>query len=402
VGITDPPRRAIAAVRRKRPAVDHLALAYGRYNEDNGGRLAASVTLPGFLAFFPLLAVAFAILGIVLHGNTDAQRSVLDKISSYAPGLLCGPGHRCSGSGQIDVSNIGKAAVGAGIIGALGLVLSGLAWIDALRQGLMALWHQGKPRESFVVRKGKDVVVLGALGLGLLASVAVAGVANSATSAILDALGAGGSAWAALLLRVVGIALSVGVDWALFVLIFAIPTGKAQPRRTVLRGALFGAVLLEVLTLVGGTYIKRTTGGHNAALYGTFAVIIGLLVWVNLVVRFALLAAAWTVTAPYDPDVPPSGSASSSVQPGASAIPVRVAPSALTVAIGAHGAPSAHRSDPAGTPGAPQAAGGVLHDERAARVVGRRAGRVGLAVSGVLGATAAAAALRTVRRLVER
>ena len=56
----------------------------------------------------------------------------------------------------------------------------------------------------------------------------------------------------------------------------------------------------------GAIYIERTT---ENPLYGAFAVIVGLLVWINIVSRVLLLCAAWTVTAPYDSDVPPSGTA---------------------------------------------------------------------------------------------
>ena len=50
----------------------------------------------------------------------------------------------------------------------------------------------------------------------------------------------------------------------------------------------------------------RTT---NNPIYGAFAVMIGLLIWINFVTRLTLFTAAWTVTAPFDTDVPPSGSA---------------------------------------------------------------------------------------------
>jgi membrane protein len=61
-----------------------------------------------------------------------------------------------------------------------------------------------------------------------------------------------------------------------------------------------------VLKRVGALYIERTT---ENPLYGSFAVIVGLLVWINIVSRMLLIVAAWTVTAPYDSDIEPSGTA---------------------------------------------------------------------------------------------
>jgi membrane protein len=66
-------------------------------------------------------------------------------------------------------------------------------------------------------------------------------------------------------------------------------------------------LLFEVLKRVGAVYIERTT---ENPVYGTFAVIVGLLVWINIVSRMLLFCAAWTVTQPYDSDIEPSGTAS--------------------------------------------------------------------------------------------
>jgi hypothetical protein len=87
--------------------------------------------------------------------------------------------------------------------------------------------------------------------------------------------------------------------------VLALPKVQS-PFRRVLKGALLAGVLFEVLKRVGALYIERTT---ENPIYGAFAVIVGLLVWINIVSRMLLICAAWTVTAPYDSDVEPSGTA---------------------------------------------------------------------------------------------
>ena len=62
----------------------------------------------------------------------------------------------------------------------------------------------------------------------------------------------------------------------------------------------------EILKTVGSLLVKGAT--HNPV-YGVFAVVVGLLVWINYLSRFTLFVAAWTVTAPFDTDVRPSGTA---------------------------------------------------------------------------------------------
>ena len=110
----------------------------------------------------------------------------------------------------------------------------------------------------------------------------------------------------------------------------------AAPFRRVLRGALLAAVLFEVLKRVGAIYIDRTT---ENPLYGIFAVVVGLLVWINLVSRLFLLCAAWTVTAPYDSDVEPSGTANAEAAREAG-IPEEFADSDDPPTIQQDGAPS--------------------------------------------------------------
>ena len=95
---------------------------------------------------------------------------------------------------------------------------------------------------------------------------------------------------------------------ALLLFLFTRLTATRAPWTQALRGALFGAVGFEVLKVVGGIYVERTTS-RGEATYGTFAVVIGLLLFLNLLSRLILYAAAFTVTARGDSDVRPSGTA---------------------------------------------------------------------------------------------
>ncbi|HVU74672.1 MAG TPA: YihY/virulence factor BrkB family protein [Mycobacteriales bacterium] len=366
MGLLDKPKAAFRRARASQAWLDHVVRAYVRYKADAGDRLAASVTLPGFLSFFPLVALAFAVLGIVLHGDESAQRSVLDSISGYLPGILCGPGHPCGATNQIDVSKLGSAAVSAGIIGAVGLLIGGLAWVSALRAALLALWHQDPKPRNAVVRKLFDLFVLTGLGVGIGASVVVSGVANSATSHVLDWISLHG-AFGSLVVRVVGIALALGVNVALFAFLFTNLGQSTEQRVSIRRGVVFAAAGLVVLQLVGATYIRHTTGNP---LYGTFAVVIGLLLWINVICRFTLFAAAWTVTAAYVDD---SAASTAVAEPGT----------------------REPQPEPAARPGS------LLHDRAAAEAAGQKAGTIGAVVLGAVGATLVIGATRQARRALD-
>ena len=291
------PKAALAGAREKRPSLDHLIRAFGRYQADAGDRQAEAVTFFGFLSFFPILALATSVLSYAL--GDDAVGTVVREVNSYAPGLADQLGL------EEILSNNTKAGV-AGLLGLVGLLYSGLGWVDALREAIRAIWHHNVKEGNFVVKKAKDVVVLVGLGVTIVASVGVSAATGAFTDLALDAVGLEKTFVATALAKLVGITLGLATSAALFLFIFWRLPKVQSPFRRVVRGAVLAAVLFELLKRVGAIYIERTT---ENPLYGSFAVIVGLLVWINIVSRMLLVCAAWTVTAPYDSDIRPSGTA---------------------------------------------------------------------------------------------
>ena len=296
MGAREKVKQSVGTARKRAPWLDHLIRAWSRYQSDSGDRLAASVTYFGFLSFFPIIALAFSVAGFVVDAYPSAQKDLIRQINDFLPGL----------SDKLNVATIGHAKVATGIIGLLGLLLAGLGWIDALREAIRVMWHHNLKVGNFFKKKIVDVGVLAGLGLTMVASVAVTGVSSSAMGWFLEHIGLSGNLAANILLRIVGYVLALGVDVALFLFLLTRLPRVATPFRQVLRGALFGAVGFEILKTAGSLLVKSAT--HNPV-YGVFAVVVGLLIWINYLSRFTLFVAAWTVTAPFDTDVRPSGTA---------------------------------------------------------------------------------------------
>ena len=286
---------AAQTVRRTRPFLDHLVRAWSRYEADAGRRLAAALTFYGFLSFFPLVALAYSITGFVVDAFPDLEQKLTDQINSYLPGL------------SLDVGAIGNAKVTSGLIGVVGLLISGLGWVNSLREAMRTIWHHNINAGNIIVKKLHDTVILAGLGLTLILSIAVTGAASAFANKIIEALDLSGSSAATYLLRAVSILVATAADTVVYGFLFTRLPKVAMPLHRVLLGALFAAIGLEVLKIVGAYLVPRTT---NNPLYLTFGVLLGLLVWINMVSRWTLLAAAWTVTKPYDTDVAPSGTAS--------------------------------------------------------------------------------------------
>ena len=101
--------------------------------------------------------------------------------------------------------------------------------------------------------------------------------------------------------RVLGVAVALVMDAVLFVLIVRALANVHPPRRDMVGGALIAAVGVGAVRLAG-TSVVAGSADRNALL-ASFTVLVTLLVWINLLARIVLLAAAWTADPPLPEDV---------------------------------------------------------------------------------------------------
>ena len=280
----------LRAARARWPGVDHAVRAFDRHSAVLGGQVAAGITYFGFLSFFPLLALAFAVVGYVSVVYPDAREGITSAVQSAFPSLI-GPG-----AGQIDIDDVVAAKAGAGVLGLAGLLYAGLGWVDSLRDGLRIVFGTIDDSPPFVRKKLIDLVVLILLGLAVLGSIVVSSLATAATALVLGWVGLADSLAATALLKVLAVVLAVAFDTVVLGILLTRLSGAGLSWRQVGSGAVLGAVGFEVLKLLGTFLIGRTT--DNPA-YATFGVVVGLLIWINLVSRLLVYTAAWTATRPY-------------------------------------------------------------------------------------------------------
>jgi membrane protein len=294
------PGAMVSRARQRFPFLDHLVRTYTRYQADTGDRLAAAVTFYWFLSLFPILLLVLAGYGYVYGGDDPAllNERLRGSLGGFLPTQLV----------DTLTDTLSTAKGKAGVLGLAGLLLSGLGWIDALREAIRTVWHQNVKAGNFLTRKLADIIALVGLFATIGASAFITGLAGSGPEWALRQLGVDQTTAAEVFLKVLGIALAMVVDTALFLYLFLRLAKVRTPVRQLIKGAVFGAVGFAVLKLVGGFYVQHTTTKGQAT-YGTFAVVVGLLLFLNLVSRLVLLACAFVVTAPGDDDVRPSGTA---------------------------------------------------------------------------------------------
>ena len=254
-------QKADAFQRRNRP----VGFIYGvikKMGDDKGGQLAALITYYGFFSLFPLLLVAFTVLGYVLSGNPSLRNDVSDTINQQLP---------IPGISADTISGSGLALV----IGIVLTLWSGLGATQVAQDALNTVWDVPRGQQpSFIAKRLAGLLTLLVIGAGLI-------VATAASSAV-SFLGPGAA--------IGGLAISVVINAAIMALLFRLMVERSLSWAEVLPGALFGGVAWTALQSLGGWYTNRLIDNADKT-YGTFAVVIGLLSWIYLQCQMFIYAA---------------------------------------------------------------------------------------------------------------
>jgi membrane protein len=263
--------------RRRHGWLDHLVRAAKRYDEADGGRLAAAVTYYAFFATFALALLGFAVFGFVLDDPT-VLRSVQRYLAQDLP--------------RLDVQDLRDARGAAGVVAFIGLPVTGWFWIDSLRSSIRAIWRLPQYPGTLLVRLAVDLLVLVGFGILLAASLAMAVATTTAVGGLVSAAGTGAT-MARWLLAAVGLVLGIGVNTLLSIAVLTGLPRLRMPLRRVLGPALFLAAGLELLRTLGQLYVQ---GIEANATYLVVAGAVGLLVFLNVVNQLILFAATLTAT----------------------------------------------------------------------------------------------------------
>jgi membrane protein len=275
-------------VRERRPFVDHVVRTVEHYGTVNGSALAAAVTYFAFLSFFPILALAFAVVGFVARAYPNADEDLVTAIDDVLPGIIG------NGQGELPLSTFQANAPGILSVGILLALYSGLGWLSGMRTALVAVFEEPEREQpNFVLGKLRDLLALLTLGSVLIVSVAVSGIATKIATPILDVIGLG--AGAEPLLWVFALVLGLAASALLFFAFFKLLASPDVPSRSLWSGAVLGAVVFELLKQLSTVLLQST---REQPAVQAFGIALILLVWINYFSRVVVLAAAWAHTSP--------------------------------------------------------------------------------------------------------
>lgn len=260
--------RVLAAVDSLQAGRTWLAFPFAvvrKFADDQAGQLAVLVAYYGFLSLFPLLLVFASILGFVLGGSPPLQHRVLATAEESFPALSGYLGSKISAS---------NAALGVGLAGTL---WGGLGVATATENAMNTVWDiPMSKRPNFWVSRLR--------GVGMLAILGATFVVSSGLSALLSvgAFGVLGTA-----AEIVG---PLVLNFALYLVAFQVLTNEHLAWRTMVPGAAIGAVGWTVMADLGSYYTRHVIL-HASDLYGSLAVVVGLLAWMYLGAQLTLYAA---------------------------------------------------------------------------------------------------------------
>jgi YihY family inner membrane protein len=255
---------------QRHPKISFLYAVIKKYSDDEAGYQAALMAYYGFLSLFPLLLVLTTVIKLTFGSDSGLRRSIIDGATQYFP--LVGQ--------DLEKSVHGMGGTGLVILVGILFTLYGARGVaDVFRSVVNHVWEVPYVRRigfPWSLLRSLRMIIVG--GAGLLAAPLISGYATAA--------GHGPGFWL----------VSVGITFIILFGVFLYLIHTSLPSKTTFHNmwpsALMAAIGLQILQALGAVLVTRELK-HLDSLYGTFAVVLGLLFWLYLqaqVIVYALEA----------------------------------------------------------------------------------------------------------------
>jgi membrane protein len=250
-----------------------------KFGDDHAGNLAALIAYYGFVAIFPLLLALVTILDLVLKNNPGLRQQVLNAALHQYP--VVGPLLE-HGIGHLHETGF------ALLVGLLGTLFGARGVANALQNALNSAWEiPFARRPGFPWSWVRSFAMIAVIGLGFIVTTSLSTLAGGA-GRVLTGFGA----------SVLAIAVSLALNFGMFWLGFRLGTAPEITWRQLRFGALCSAIVWQVLQAFGGYFLSHQLA-HASPLYGTFALVLGLMAWLYIQAEFTMYAVEVNVVRAY-------------------------------------------------------------------------------------------------------
>lgn len=257
---------------QKRFTVSAVVVAILKRNgEDRGGLYTSLITFYGFVSLFPLLLIFVTVASRILGPNSKATQDLIHSALSQIPVI-----------GTHLEANIHALATGSLwtlVISILFLLWGSLGITSALQSASHEAWRVPRHREPNIwIRTGRGLALLGVIGFAVIITSVSAGFT---TSGWLRQF----SRFIAPSLIIAGFAINIGA----YLVALKILAPHDTRWRQLLSGAVLGAIGWTGIQHLGG-YLLSHQLHRTTEIYGFFAIVLGLIFWLNLGARLFIYA----------------------------------------------------------------------------------------------------------------
>ncbi|WP_426990633.1 YihY/virulence factor BrkB family protein [Pseudarthrobacter sp. Y6] len=262
--------------------------AWRHYALQHGPLMSAGIGFNMFFSITGLLATGFSLAGLALRGQPALLGTIISSVSQSAPGLLKVDGREGLVDPQdlLDPDGLGWTAVIAAVV----TVITSLGWIAGLRDGLRGVMQLPPLKVNPIVLKLRDSGTLLLLGVALVISAGASLIFGTAAGWVSDFLRLD-QAVAGPLTTLIKIGVPLALNWVTVLIMFRLAGGLKLSKRALLEGTILAAVGTTVLQVFS---TELLAGAGRNPILAPFAIIVGLLIWFNLVSQVYLVSAGWS------------------------------------------------------------------------------------------------------------
>lgn len=246
--------------------------------------MAAGISFNSIFATFAALWLAFSIGGLLLEARPALRDAVLQFLNRSIPGLIdTGQGGAIPMDALLEVNILGLS----GVVALIGLLVTTLGWLAASRAAIRSIFQLKRPEASVFVQKLKDLVLAFGYGLAVLISAGLTVIGTQAIGLFQPFLGSSAAEIGA---RIVGLVVMFLFDAVVLASLYRVLARIRIPFPQLIGGVLVGAAGLAVLKILGSQLL---VGVARNPLMASFAIVVGLMFWFNLISHVMLIAASW-------------------------------------------------------------------------------------------------------------
>ena len=240
-----------------------------KYGDDNAGSLTSTIAHSLFGTTFPLLLLLVTATGLVVGSHSALRQDLLHSALRDFP--IVGTDLKRN------IEALHRDSVVALGVGFVGMVWGSLTLAENGIFAMMQIWNlPGPQRPNYPKRLLRALGFLGILGLGLIVSAGLTALVTLVHEAL-----------AVSILSELGTAI---VSCTEYLVAFRVLTPGPVGWRTLMPGAAFAGLawtaLLAAGEIVVGHYLR-----HDSAIYGLFAIVLGLFAWLYFAAELTVYAA---------------------------------------------------------------------------------------------------------------